>query len=627
MSNEMQPSAPTNVEQQFAHLNLPSATYASIEAKDGYLTVTETDAGGNSTHSTPYQQQNVIPHVLTLLEQAAQERNLQYIAAAFREDSQFADLRSRLWLQEDIVPYSNEELAAGQQLTPEELVRAVASRFDEENIVQPALSTHNEVQVARLVSREDYQGTVALDDSARLQTLARGFSGKKLVFINATPRGGGVALMRHALIRLLRLYDVDARWYVLQPKKEVFDITKTKFHNVLQAVASPEQSLTHEDKAIYNAWMQENALALNDVFRQADVVVIDDPQPSGLIPYIKAANPDAKIIYRSHIQIVASLTNQPGTPQYTTWSFLWESIQQADYFVSHPMKEFIPDNVPAEKIFYMPATTDPLDGLNKPLTAKQMATYMKLFNALLLQEGQTPLDQSRPYIIQIARFDPSKGIPDALDAYRQLRARLEQEGRVIPQLVITGNGSIDDPDGKPIYTMVWNILRSEPYIHFAHDIKVMRLPHRDQILNMLLRQSKVALQLSIKEGFEVKVTEALMKGRPIIAYRAGGIPLQIEDGITGHLVAVGDTTRVAQYLYTLLTDQTAYQRMSQAAVERANKDYLTIPNALCWLFLAQQLLSGKPLEGHYQWVKTLAESSIPLIADEPGDEQTLPLAG
>src|SRR5260370_13323567 len=140
-------------------------------------------------------------------------------------------------------------------------------------------------------------------------------------------------------------------------KKEVYYITKTKFHNVLQAVASPEMELTLEDKAVYEAWIKENASAFEDVFKQADVIVIDDPQPAGLIPYIKQANPNAKIIYRSHIQIVCSLTTQPVTPQHTTWSFLWNYIQHADCFISHTMIAFITDDVPAEKIFYMPATT------------------------------------------------------------------------------------------------------------------------------------------------------------------------------------------------------------------------------------------------------------------------------
>ena len=594
--------------QENEHLSLPTAVYAGVQVEQDQLLIVEKCGSTLTMHQSTFKQPDATNDVLDWLKKSAYERHLHYIALVYKEDEHLNGLLSQLWLEEDIVPFVVTKQDPAYDLPLEELVKETASHFDEENVVQPVVSATREVQPSELVALADYERVTPPNDYALLQELANGFQGKKLVFINATPRGGGVALMRHALIRLMRLLNVDAHWYNLVPKQEVFDITKTKFHNVLQAVASPEAVLTEEEKAIYNAWIRENAQAMEGMFRQADVIVIDDPQPSGLIPYIKEANPAAKIIYRSHIQLEGALASQEGTPQHVTWSFLWESIRLADSFISHPMSMFVPDNVPPETVLYMPATTDPLDGLNKPLTPEQRSTYIQLFNALLAQAGQTPLDEHRPYIVQIARFDPSKGIPDVLDAYRQVRAMLEEQHKVIPQLVITGNGSIDDPDGVPIYTLIWNMLQSEPYAGFANDIKVVRLPHRDQILNTLLRQCAVALQLSIKEGFEVKVTEALMKGKPMIAYQVGGIPLQIENGINGYLVEeVGNTTRVAQHLYDLLTDEKLYTSMCQAAEERAKKEYLTVPNAICWLYLAVKLINGEQLDGHHQWVKSLAE--------------------
>jgi glycosyltransferase involved in cell wall biosynthesis len=594
--------------EQIKRLDIPTATYASIHIKHGSLQVAETYGKNISIHKKPLVHPDVTTEVLDWLRHNAQERHLQYIAAAINDDEQRSDIVSKLWLQEDIVPYRIKQNDAAYQRSLKEQVADTTRHFDEDNIVYPELSGDGEVHPAELVTLADYAKTTTQAEFAHLDAQVKKFAGKQLVFINATPRGGGVALMRHALIRLMRLLNVDAHWYTLLPRKEAFDITKPKFHNILQAVASPEVELDAQDKEIYHAWMKENAEMLHNVFLQADVIVIDDPQPAGLIPYIKKANPAAKIIYRSHIQIVGSLASQPGTPQHKTWSFLWDSIQHADYFVSHPMQMFVPDNVPAEKVFYLPATTDPLDGLNKPLSKEQLTTYMKMFNELLVEAEQTPLDEQRPYIIQIARFDPSKGIPDLLDAYRKLREILASNQAAIPQLVITGVGSVDDPDGAPIYSMIWTMLQSEPYVDFAEDIKVVRLPHKDQILNALLRESKIVLQLSTKEGFEVKVTEALMKSKPVVAYRVGGIPLQIEDGETGYLVDVGNTTRVAEHLRDLLTDDELYERMSQTAGAKANPDYLTIPNALCWLFLANQLVKGEPMEGNYQWVKALAEA-------------------
>jgi len=476
----------------------------------------------------------------------------------------------------------------------------------EDRIVTARLTADNEVETVPLAMLADYQLITPPEDFSLLLTLARRFAGKQLVFFNSTAQGGGVALMRHTLIPLLRLLDVDAHWYILLPNQAVFDVTKIKFHNVLQAVADHGVELTLKEKRLYHAWIKENAEKFDPVFRQADVIVIDDPQPSGLIPYIKRANPRAKVIYRSHIQIVASLADQPQTPQHSTWSFLWQNVKEADCYVSHPIREFIPANVPAKKVVLMPATTDPLDGLNKPLTEEQMADYLNYFDRLLFDEKQQPLDRNRPYVAQIARFDPSKGLPDVIESYRKARERLKGENQPVPQLVLVGNGSVDDPDGHLVYPATLALLRSERYADLASDVKVARLPHLDQLLNTLLRKCRVALQLSLKEGFEVKVTEALMKGKPVIAYRAGGIRLQIQEGRDGFLVEVGDTGQVAQHLYDLLTNDDLYQQMSLAAPYLASRDYRTVPNALCWLFLAVYLLEHGKMEGQYQSVQAWA---------------------
>jgi len=43
----------------------------------------------------------------------------------------------------------------------------------------------------------------------------------------------------------------------------------------------------------------------------------------------------------------------------------------------------------------------------------------------------------------------------------------------------------------------------------------------------------VVIRKSVREGFGLTVTEASWKGRPTIGGAVGGIPLQIDDGVTG----------------------------------------------------------------------------------------------
>jgi alpha,alpha-trehalose phosphorylase (configuration-retaining) len=55
-------------------------------------------------------------------------------------------------------------------------------------------------------------------------------------------------------------------------------------------------------------------------------------------------------------------------------------------------------------------------------------------------------------------------------------------------------------------------LLQKKYPEIASDVCVMRVGPIDQLLDALLSQSKIALQLSTREGFEVKVSEAIHKG-------------------------------------------------------------------------------------------------------------------
>jgi hypothetical protein len=102
----------------------------------------------------------------------------------------------------------------------------------------------------------------------------------------------------------------------------------------------------------------------------------------GLIPLIKKITPDRPVLFRSHIQVRSDLIAEQGSPQAQVWDYLWEKIQQADLFISHPIPLFVPGSVPREKVTYLPATTDWLDGLNKNIDAWNQAHYRNAYNDL-----------------------------------------------------------------------------------------------------------------------------------------------------------------------------------------------------------------------------------------------------
>ncbi|KAH9052565.1 trehalose synthase [Lactarius vividus] len=450
----------------------------------------------------------------------------------------------------------------------------------------------------------------------------------KIGFFSSTPQGGGVALMRHALIRFLTLLDVDAAWYVPNPSPSVFRTTKNN-HNILQGVAAPTLRLTQEQRDNFDSWILKNGLRWTAEGGPlapggVDVAFIDDPQMPGLIPLIRKVRPEVPIVYRSHIEIRSDLVHKEGSPQEEVWKYLWNNIQHADLFISHPVNKFVPSDVPVEKLCLLGAATDWLDGLNKDLESWDSQYYMGEFRSLCAKEKMTELAwPARDYVVQVARFDPSKGIPNVVDSYAKFRELLKTKGKFdgdeIPQLLICGHGAVDDPDASIIYDQVIKLIHSEAYRHLANDIIVARIPPSDQLLNALMANSKIALQLSTREGFEVKVSEALHAGIPVIASRTGGIPLQIQHGKSGYLCDVGDNDAVAGHLYDLYTDEKLYEAVSSFARKNVSDEVGTVGNAAAWLYLAVMYSRGEKIKPHGQWINDLLrkETGQPYKDGEP----------
>ena len=138
-----------------------------------------------------------------------------------------------------------------------------------------------------------------------------------------------------------------------------------------------------------------------------------------------------------------------------------------------------------------------------------------------------------------------------------------------------------------------------------------------------MQNAKIALQLSSREGFEVKVSEALHAGKPVVACRTGGIPLQIQHGKSGYLCEVGDNDTVAKHLYDLYTDEELYEKMSEFARNNVSDEVGTIGNAAAWLYLAAVLTrtkdSKKNLKPNGAWINDMlrADAGESYLSEEP----------
>jgi trehalose synthase len=94
------------------------------------------------------------------------------------------------------------------------------------------------------------------------------------------------------------------------------------------------------------------------------------------------------------------------------------------------------------------------------------------------------------------------------------------------------------------------------------------------IVNALQRRADVVAQKSLAEGFGLTVSEAMWKGRPVVASEIGGIREQIEDGLTGFLVAPGDLRTFGERVNGLLGDPHRAERIGAAAQTRVRDLFL-----------------------------------------------------
>ncbi len=347
---------------------------------------------------------------------------------------------------------------------------------------------------------EDYiesAGAPAVDELRRLAAPLRDL---RVLHVNATPVGGGVAEMLQSEIPLLRHLGLQAEWRTITAEPAFFEVTK-RIHNGLQGAAI---DLTAAEQMLFTECQQANAAQLTDTF---DVVVVHDPQPLGLLQFTGKWR--ARWIWRLHVD---SSQSHP-----LVWSFLRPFLDGYDRLV-FTMAAYVPEDAPAEKIELIAPAIDPLRVKNRPMPyGTAVATLQRI-----------GLDPARPLVAQVSRLDPWKDPQGIIDAYRLVRPH-------IPGLQLALLGVIeaqDDPEAYRVADAVRHHAAADPDIHIFTD--------PDQVgpaeVAAVQQQSQVIFQKSLKEGFGLTVTEALWKATPVVGSRAGGIPLQIEDGVDGFLV-------------------------------------------------------------------------------------------
>jgi trehalose synthase len=398
-----------------------------------------------------------------------------------------------------------------------------------------------------------YAAITGNDVIEKLRQLARPLQGRRVVHVNSTRMGGGVAEILHKLVPLLNELDIPTTWEIIEGDAGFYQCTKS-FHNGLQGdeVKIPESLLRNFEEV-----NRRNSERLRSSLRDADFVFIHDPQPAPLLRYIDDRT--GRWIWRCHIDV--------SKPHRPVWKYLRDFVAGYDASI-FSLSDFA-QPLPHPQ-YLIPPSIDPLSEKNIDLPPDEIASVYDRFN----------LDAERPMILQVSRYDRFKDPVGVIRAYHIAK-------RFIPglQLVLAGGGADDDPEGEMVLREVYAAAEGD------QDIHVLLLPsdaHRT--INALQRASDVVLQKSTREGFGLTVTEAMWKGRPVIGGNTGGIRLQVMNHHTGFLVSSPEGA--ALRIRYLLTNRDILQNIGDKARIFVKDNFLLTRHIGEYLTLMLLLLNG-----------------------------------
>lgn len=406
-------------------------------------------------------------------------------------------------------------------------------------------------------SLKAYHGVAPKSVLDELARRAEGLRGARVLHVNATPYGGGVSELLRSIVPLLNDLGLVADWQVIGGDDAFFSVTKA-MHNALQgADTAPDGG--QRQRYLENA--ERNAAELAG--QQYDFVFIHDPQPAALRSLLGPG--DARWVWRCHIDTSA--------PNPDAWAFLRGFLTDYDAAI-FTMSDFLPPDLPVERVELIPPAID-------PLSPKNMELPESVARPILQWIG---VRTDRPLITQVSRFDRWKDPLGVIAAYRL--AREELPGL---QLALAGSMALDDPEGFQIYRDIVFEAEADPLIHvFTNLTGVGNIE-----VNAFQRLSDVVVQKSIREGFGLVVSEALWKGTPVVAGRAGGIPLQMADGAGGFLV--DGVEQCAEAIVRLVRNPTEARELATRGWART-RDHFLLPRLLLnEISLMLELAAERPI--------------------------------
>ena len=448
------------------------------------------------------------------------------------------------------------------------------------------------VPLAKLAALLPDERATRLEESA---AQARETFGDRVIWhVSATAHGGGVAEMLQTLLAYGQGAGIRNRWLVLDGDRPFFTITK-RIHNLLHGDPGDGGALGPAERAHYAAVL---GLNLDDMFGLAtpgDLVLLHDPQTAGLAEPLRSRG--LHVAWRCHVG--RDTANELST---LGWEFLRPFLAHAEQFV-FSRRVYAPAWIDAARLVVIPPSIDPFSTKNLELSGDAVTAVLataglvtgaepgvvsftrrdggrgtvRLGSGLVL-DGAAPPHDAR-LIVQVSRWDRLKDMPGVMAAFALLAQRRPEDSTHLMLAGPATSGVSDDPEGALVLAScreAWHALPPEVRrrVHLAA-IPLDDVDENAIVVNALQRHAFAVVQKSLVEGFGLTVTEALWKGKPVVASRVGGIQDQIVDGVDGLLIEdPRDLEACAAALGRLLDEPDVASRLGNAARERVLADFV-----------------------------------------------------
>ena len=478
------------------------------------------------------------------------------------------------------------------------------------------------------MSLERYRGVIPealMAESLEVsEQLRRRFHGRVLWNVNSTAAGGGVAEMHHQHVGYGRGAGLDSRWLVISGDEKFFRITK-RIHNALHGTDGDGSNLGDAERRHFERVTADNFNQMRKRVGARDVFILHDPQTAALVPLL--AERGHAVIWRCHIG-----TEYINDNSRIGWRFLEPYITRARAGV-FSRADYVPEYFPVHGVRIIPPNIDPFSPKNHemaPDVVRAILTHCRFLRggeqyggaaspgastgastgnsadraartftrtdgsqgrvdraASFVRDGAAP-DIGTPLVTQVSRWDRLKDPVGVMTGFEYFVTEGQHDNGC--HLVLAGpdcTSVSDDPEGREVFDSVveaWRRIddRVRSRVHIA-SIPMDDMEENAAIVNALQRHSAVVVQKSLQEGFGLTVTEAMWKGRPVLASAVGGIRDQIVNRESG--VLLSDPSSSAEFgaaLGWLFEDADRSARIGESAREQVRQNFLGLSSLVSW---------------------------------------------